>query len=103
MGRSALRTIDAQITRRLIHFVLHQIEGRDLDERVDDTGRFGSRLEAMPGMRTPAGIRTRRGFRHDELWEVTSVEGRVDCTRERTRYSCAAHDVLQEDRVPMGG
>jgi len=75
MRRGALRTIDAQVTRRLVYLVLHQIERRDLDECIDDPRRLGARLEAMPGMRTPAGIRTGRRFRHDELWEIVESGG----------------------------
>lgn len=32
----------------------------------------------------------------DKLWEKALIGGSEDCTRERTRCSCAAHDETQE-------
>ena len=38
----------------------------------------------------------------DQLWERALIGGICDCTRERTRCSCAAHDETQENRVRQG-
>src|SRR5207247_11096069 len=44
----ALRSIDAQISRHLVDLVLHQVERRNLDERVEDLWRIGAHLQAVP-------------------------------------------------------
>ena len=73
MGRSALRPIDAQIAGGFVDFIFHQVVGRDLDEGVDDSWRFGTRLETVPGMWTPTGIGTGGRFGHSEFMEVAKT------------------------------
>jgi hypothetical protein len=51
----ALGTIDAQVSGCLVDLVLDDVEGRDLDVRVDDAGGVFADFQAMPGMRAPAG------------------------------------------------
>jgi hypothetical protein len=45
-----------QVATDLVHFVLDQVEGRDLDEGVDDARRVLAGLQPVPGVRPPAEI-----------------------------------------------
>ena len=53
----ALRSIDPQVAGGLVHLVLHEIEGSDLDVGIDEPRQVGPGVEAVPGMRPPARVR----------------------------------------------
>src|SRR5581483_4808787 len=61
-----------------------------------------ARLETVPGMGTPAGIRLRSGFGHVWLPGDALNRGREDCTRERTRYSRAAPVLVRKKTGSVG-
>ncbi len=49
-----LGTVHAKIAGRLVDLILHEIEGRDLDEGIDDLGGIGTYLQSVPRMGPPA-------------------------------------------------
>ena len=48
--REALRTIDAQVSRRLVQLVFDGVSGNDLDVSIDELRRFRPRRHAVPRM-----------------------------------------------------
>src|SRR6185369_8103370 len=48
--RELLRSVELQMTTRLVDLVLDGIRGNDLDERVDDRRRVGTQRDAVPWM-----------------------------------------------------
>src|SRR5258706_7770987 len=52
LRRGSLWAIDAQIAGNFVDFILHQIEGSDLDVGIEYFRRLRANLQAMPRMRT---------------------------------------------------
>ena len=48
----ALRSIDAKIPGYLVNFILHEVERRDLDVRVENLRRIRTNLQTMPRVRS---------------------------------------------------
>ena len=85
LRRRTLRSIDAKIPAYLIDFILHEIEERDLDVRVENLRRSRTDFQTMPRVRAES---------------VDSARFPV-CRPHRNSYSSSCQHVDEASRVSV--